>query len=93
MEKCLVTKLNGVVNNPDLIKLEELVITLNATKVGAWLCVTASDNASSGISVKFNKTVSFGGGNSPEEVVDRTDIKETTIAELLPFAFSEDDLK
>ena len=36
MNKCLVTKLNGVINNPDLIKLDELVITLNATKVGAW---------------------------------------------------------
>ena len=79
MEKCLVTKLNGIVNNPDLIKLDELVITLNATKIGAWLCVTATDKEATSISVKFNKTVSYGTGNSPDEVSDRTDITEVTI--------------
>lgn len=91
MEKCLVTKLNGIVNNPDLIKLDELVITLNATKVGAWLCVTASDNASASISFKFNKTVSYATGNSPDEASDRTDITETTIVPgIIPFFFAKE---
>lgn len=91
MNKCLVTKLNGVSNNPDLIKLEELVITLNATKVGAWLCVTTINKESASISVKFNKTVSYGTGNSPEEVSSRTDIKETTINPgFIPFFFAKE---
>ena len=91
MKKCLVTKLNGVSNNPDLIKLDELVITLNATKVGAWLCVTVSDNASNGISFKFNKTVSYGSGNSPDEVVNRTDITEVTINPgYIPYFFAKE---
>lgn len=91
MNKCLVTKLNGVVNNPDLIKVDELVITLNATKVGAWLCVTAADKESALITVKFNKTVSFGSGNSPEEATDRTDITEKTIVPgIIPFFFAKE---
>ena len=91
MNKCLVTKLNGVSNNPDLIKLDELVITLNATKVGAWLCVTAADSASAGILFKFNKTVSYGTGNSPEEVSSKTDITEVTITPgYIPFFFAKE---
>ena len=91
MNKCLVTKLNGVINNSDLIKLDELVITLNATKVGAWFCVTTTDKETGSISVKFNKTVSFGGGNSPEEAVDRTDITEKTIVSgIIPFFFAKE---
>lgn len=91
MKKCLVTKLNGVSNNPDLIKLDELVITLNATKVGAWLCVTALDKETASISVKFNKTVSYGTGNSPEEAVNRTDITEKTIVPgIIPFFFAKE---
>ena len=91
MEKCLVTKLNGIVNNPDLIKLDELVITLNATKIGAWLCVTATDKETDSISVKFNKTVSYGTGNSPEEAVNRTDITEVTINPgIIPFFFAKE---
>lgn len=91
MKKCLVTKLNGVSNNPDLIKLDELVITLNATKVGAWFCVTAADKETASISVKFNKTVSYGSGNSPEEAVNRTDITEVTINPgIIPFFFAKE---
>ena len=91
MEKCLVTKLNGIANNPDLIKLDELVITLNATKIGAWLCVTAADKETASISVKFNKTVSYGSGNSPEEASSRTDITGTTIYPgIIPFFFAKE---
>lgn len=91
MNKCLVTKLNGICNNPDLIKLDELVITLNATKVGAWLCITTTDNDSASISVKFNKTVNYSTGNSSEEATDRTDITETTIAPgIIPFFFAKE---
>lgn len=91
MNKCLVTKLNGVSNNPDLINVDELVITLNATKVGAWLCITTADNDSASLSVKFSKTVSYGSGNSPEEATDRTDITETTIVPgIIPFFFAKE---